>query len=54
MIPFTNQFIVNSDIDDDEIYFMISSCSHENVEVNFKKDYIGGIDFIIGLSRAIL
>jgi hypothetical protein len=45
MIPFTNQFIVNSDIDDDEIYFMISSCSHEN---------IGGIDFIIGLSMAIL
>lgn len=54
MVPFTNQFIYNSQIqDDDELYFSVSSCTHENVKVNFKKDYIGGINFHIGLARAI-
>ena len=54
MVPFTNQFIFGSQIeDDDELYFSVSSCTHQNVKVSFKKDYIGGINFHIGLSKAI-
>lgn len=54
MVPFTNQFQCNSNIEsDDDMYFEISSCTHENIKVNLKKNYIGGLNFYIGTKRAI-
>mgnify|MGYP006372071135 CR=1 FL=1 len=54
MVPFTNQFLCNCIFeDDDDMYFEISSCTHENIKVNLKKDYVGGLNFYIGTKRAI-
>ncbi len=55
MVPFTNQFKFNSEIQDDgDLYFTISSCLHQNIKVNFKKDFVGGLNFHIGTKRAII
>lgn len=35
------------------MYFEISSCTHENIKVNLKKDYVGGLNFYIGTKRAV-
>lgn len=54
MIPFTNQFHFEVEAEaDDDIVLTVQSCAHEHLKSNFKKNYIGAVNFYIGFKKAL-
>ena len=55
MVPFTNQFEISTFIEDDDDFALnVSSCTHENLKLNFKEDYVGGVNFHLGVKDALI
>ena len=54
MILFTNQFEFDTKIQSNKhMVFELSSCLHEALAVDVEEDYLGGINFYLGLKQAM-
>lgn len=54
MIPFTNQLTVECKTDPEGfITYIVQSCAHESMTINFYKEYTKVINFTVGLNMAL-
>lgn len=56
MVPFTNQLHYESKISslpESHLSFSVRSCTHQDMDLHFYKNYIKGVNFAIGLKMAL-